>query len=109
MPINFAMAALGGEIEVPTLDGRVNLKIHGETQTGKLFRMRGKGVKSVRGGAQGDLLCRVVVETPVGLNDKQKQLLKELQEALAARRVRKTARAQKLLRWRQKFFDDLTR
>ena len=57
------MAALGGEIEVPTLDGRVNLKIPGETQTGKLFRMRGKGVKSVRGGAQGDLLCRVVVET----------------------------------------------
>ena len=78
VPINFAMAALGGEIEVPTLDGRVNLKIPGETQTGKLFRMRGKGVKSVRGGAQGDLLCRVVVETPVGLNDKQKQLLKGL-------------------------------
>jgi molecular chaperone DnaJ len=59
VPINFAMAALGGEIEVPTLDGRVNLKVPGETQTGKLFRMRGKGVKSVRGGAQGDLLCRV--------------------------------------------------
>ena len=78
VPINFAMAALGGEIEVPTLDGRVKLKIPGETQTGKLFRMRGKGVKSVRGGAQGDLLCRVVVETPVGLNDKQKQLLKDL-------------------------------
>lgn len=75
------MAALGGEIEVPTLDGRVNLKVPGETQTGKLFRMRGKGVKSVRGGAQGDLLCRVVVETPVGLNDKQKQLLKDLQES----------------------------
>lgn len=50
------MAALGGEIEVPTLDGRVKLKVPGETQTGKLFRMRGKGVKSVRGGAQGDLL-----------------------------------------------------
>ncbi|XPE66842.1 DnaJ C-terminal domain-containing protein [Shigella flexneri] len=63
VPINFAMAALGGEIEVPTLDGRVKLKAPGETQTGKLFRMRGKGVKSVRGGAQGDLLCRVVVET----------------------------------------------
>ena len=71
VPINFAMAALGGEIEVPTLDGRVKLKVPGETQTGKLFRMRGKGVKSVRGGAQGDLLCRVVVETPVGLNEMQ--------------------------------------
>ncbi len=75
------MAALGGEIEVPTLDGRVKLKVPGETQTGKLFRMRGKGVKSVRGGAQGDLLCRVVVETPVGLNE-QKQLLQELQRKL---------------------------
>lgn len=69
VPINFAMAALGGEIEVPTLDGRVMLKVPSETQTGKLFRMRGKGVKSVRGGAQGDLLCRVVVETPVGLSE----------------------------------------
>ncbi len=82
VPINFAMAALGGEIEVPTLDGRVKLKVPGETQTGKLFRMRGKGVKSVRGGAQGDLLCRVVVETPVGLNEKQKQLLQELLQEL---------------------------
>lgn len=50
------MAALGGEIEVPTLDGRVSLKVPGETQTGKLFRMRGKGVKSVRGGA-GAICC----------------------------------------------------
>ena len=58
--------------------------------------MRGKGVKSVRGGAQGDLLCRVVVETPVGLNDKQKQLLKDLQDSLAARRVNKTVRAPKV-------------
>lgn len=81
VPINFVMAALGGEIEVPTLDGRVNLKVPAETQTGKLFRMRGKGVKSVRGGAQGDLLCRVVVETPVSLNEKQKALLRELDES----------------------------
>jgi molecular chaperone DnaJ len=67
----------------------------GETQTGKLFRMRGKGVKSVRGGAQGDLLCRVVVETPVGLNDKQKQLLKELQESFGGPTGETTARAPK--------------
>lgn len=92
VPISFAMAALGGEIEVPTLDGRVNLKIPAETQTGKLFRMRGKGVKSVRGGSQGDLLCRVVVETPVKLNEKQKQLLKELDESLGAIKARKTVR-----------------
>ncbi|STT01266.1 Chaperone protein DnaJ [Klebsiella pneumoniae] len=75
--------------------GRVNLKIPGETQTGKLFRMRGKGVKSVRGGAQGDLLCRVVVETPVGLNEKQKQLLKELQESFGVRPGKTTARVRK--------------
>ncbi len=95
VPINFAMAALGGEIEVPTLDGRVMLKVPSETQTGKLFRMRGKGVKSVRGGAQGDLLCRVVVETPVGLSEKQKQLLKDLQESFGGPTGEKTARVQK--------------
>ncbi len=78
VPISFVTAALGGELEVPTLDGRVNLKIPPETQTGKLFRMRGKGVKPVRGGGVGDLLCRVVVETPVKLNSKQKDLLREL-------------------------------
>ncbi|AKZ66082.1 Chaperone protein [Candidatus Palibaumannia cicadellinicola] len=81
VPINFSMAALGGEIEVPTIDGRIKLKIPAETQTGKIFRMRGKGVKSVRSGHQGDLLCRVVVETPVKLNELQKQLLRELGES----------------------------
>lgn len=84
VPISFAIAALGGEIEVPTLDGRVKLKIPAETQTAKLFRMRHKGIKSVRGGSHGDLLCRVVVETPLNLNDKQKQLLKELEASLSA-------------------------
>lgn len=73
--INFVMAALGGEIEVSIFDGRVKLKVFGEIQIGKFFRMRGKGVKFVRGGVQGDLLCRVVVEISVGLNEKQKQLL----------------------------------
>ena len=64
VPISFVTAALGGELEVPTLNGRVNLKIPPETQTGKMFRMRGKGVKPVRGGPVGDLLCKVTVETP---------------------------------------------
>ncbi|PHI29524.1 molecular chaperone DnaJ [Budvicia aquatica] len=109
VPINFAMAALGGEIEVPTLDGRVNLKVPAETQTGKLFRMRGKGVKSVRGGAQGDLLCRVVVETPVKLNDKQKQLLRELEESLGGEKGAKNSpRSKSFLDGVKKFFDDLT-
>lgn len=82
VPISFVDAVLGGELEVPTLDGRVKLKVPQETQTGKLFRMRGKGIVPVRGGPQGDLLCRVVVETPIKLNSKQKRLLKELQESL---------------------------
>ena len=83
VPISFVDAALGGELEVPTLSGRVKLKVPSETQTGKLFRMRGKGVVPVRGGPQGDLLCRVVVETPIKLNSNQKQILKELQESLS--------------------------
>ena len=82
VPIGFAIAALGGEMEVPTLDGRVVLKVPPETQSGKLFRMRGKGVKPVRGGAVGDLMCRVVVETPVKLNSKQKDLLRALESSL---------------------------
>ncbi|MEZ5529785.1 MAG: molecular chaperone DnaJ [Porticoccaceae bacterium] len=82
VPISIVDASLGGEIEVPTLDGRVKLKIPAETQTGKLFRLRGKGVISVRGGGPGDLLCRVIVETPVNLSSEQKELLKKLQESL---------------------------
>jgi molecular chaperone DnaJ len=82
VPISITEAALGGELEVPTLDGRVKLKIPTETQTGKLFRLRGKGVKPVRGHSVGDLLCRVVVETPVNLTARQKELLNELQESL---------------------------
>jgi len=82
MPISIGTAALGGEIEVPTLNGRLRLKIPAETQTGKLFRMRGKGVKPVRGGATGDLLCRVNVETPVKLSNKQKDLIKEFEKSI---------------------------
>lgn len=77
VPIPFVIAALGGELAVPTLDGRVMLKIPAGTQSGKMFRIRGKGVKPVRGGPLGDLLCRVTVETPVQLTDKQKELLQQ--------------------------------
>ncbi len=82
VPISIVDAALGGELEVPTLDGRVKLKIPAETQTGKLFRLRNKGVSPVRGGAAGDLLCRVTVETPVNLTKQQKELLGEFQKTL---------------------------
>lgn len=83
VPVSFITVSLGGEIEVPTLDGRVSLKIPAETQTGKVFRLRGKGVKPVRGGAQGDLLCRIEVETPAHLSKEQKELLKKLEGSLA--------------------------
>lgn len=82
VPISIVDAALGGELEVPTLDGRVKLKIPPETQTGKLFRLRNKGVSPVRGGPSGDLLCRVQVETPVNLTKRQKELLEEFQATL---------------------------
>jgi molecular chaperone DnaJ len=73
VPISFVDAAIGGELEVPTLDGRVKLKIPAETQTGKMFRIRGKGVAPVRGGSAGDLMCKVAIETPVSLTKKSKK------------------------------------
>ena len=80
MPISFSQAALGGEIEIPTLDGSAKIKIPPETQSGQVFRLRGKGIKGVRSSYPGDLLCAVVVETPVRLTDRQKDLLRELEE-----------------------------
>ena len=77
MPISFAKAALGGEIEVPTLTGKVSFTVPEGTQTGKTFRLKGKGIKGVRSGYTGDLFCHVVVETPIKLTDKQKDLLRE--------------------------------
>jgi molecular chaperone DnaJ len=71
MPISFTIAALGGEIEIPTLDGSAKIKIPAETQTGKVFRLRGKGIKGVRSSTHGDLMCHMVVETPVSLTINQ--------------------------------------
>ncbi|MED7820315.1 MULTISPECIES: molecular chaperone DnaJ [unclassified Francisella] len=82
MPISFTKACLGGEIKVPTLDGEVVLKVIPETQTGKVFRLREKGMKSLRGHRRGDLLCKVVVETPVNLNAEQKELLEKFADSL---------------------------
>jgi molecular chaperone DnaJ len=79
MPISFSMAALGGELEIPTLDGSARIKVPPETQTGKVFRLRGKGIKAVRSNEYGDLFCHVVVETPVNLSARQKELLQELE------------------------------
>lgn len=82
VPVSIADAALGKEIEIPTLEGRVSLKVPEGTQTGKMFRLRGKGVKPVRHSMVGDLLCRIVVETPTNLTARQRELLKELQSTL---------------------------
>ncbi|HUF72557.1 MAG TPA: molecular chaperone DnaJ [Gammaproteobacteria bacterium] len=76
IPISFATAALGDNVDVPTLEGQVKLKVPPETQSGKVFRLRGKGVRSVRSAGLGDLLVRVQVETPVKLNEKQKEQLR---------------------------------
>lgn len=82
VPVSFTTAALGGTVEVPTLDGEVVLKIPPETQSGRVFRMREKGVKPVRGGAAGDLFCRVVVETPINLSSEQKELLRRFEASI---------------------------
>ena len=79
MPISFSTAALGGEIEIPTLDGKAHIKIPAETQSGKVFRLRGKGIKGVRSSTHGDLHCHVIVETPVNLTDRQRELLREFE------------------------------
>ena len=79
MPISFSAAALGGEIQIPTLDGYAKIKVPPETQSGKVFRLRGKGIKGVRSSAHGDLLCHMVIETPVNLTARQRELLAELE------------------------------
>ena len=107
VPISFADAALGGELEVPTLDGRVKLKIPEGTQTGKLFRLRGKGVVPVRGGAPGDLLCRVVLETPVNLTKRQRELLGELRDTLQAEGSNQSPRAKSWFEGVKNFFEDM--
>jgi molecular chaperone DnaJ len=108
VPISFADAALGGELEVPTLDGRVKLKIPAETQTGKMFRLRGKGVKPVRGGPVGDLLCRAVVETPVNLTREQRALLEDFRIALSAGGEQQSPRQSSWFEGVKNFFDGMT-
>lgn len=107
VPISFIIAVLGGSIEVPTLEGRVTLKIPAETQTGKVFRLRSKGMKSVRGYAQGDLLCKVVVETPVNLSREQKDLLTQLQDSLENGKSNHSPRSSSWFAGVKKFFEDM--
>lgn len=107
VPVSFATAVLGGEVEVPTLDGHVRLKVPEETQSGRVFRLREKGVKPVRGGPTGDLFCRVVVETPVNLSAEQRKLVRELEGSLAKDRRKHNPREQTWLDGVKKFFGSI--
>ena len=107
MPISFVTAALGGEIEVPTLSGRVMLTIPAETQTGKTFRLKGKGVQSVRSRSTGDLYCTIHLETPVNLSKKQKELLEQFGATLNEGGKRHAPKEKSFLDSVKSFFDNL--
>jgi molecular chaperone DnaJ len=105
IPVSFTTATLGGTVEVPTLGGNVDLKVPPETQSGRVFRLREKGVKPVRGGPTGDLFCRVVVETPVNLTDEQKALLRKLEESMHASTRNHSPRQHSWLDGVKRFFE----
>ncbi len=105
VPISFATAALGGAVDVPTLDGNVVLKVPAETQSGNVFRLRGKGVRSVRSSGQGDLYCRVTVETPVHLTVAQKDQLRAFEESIQSESGRHSPRARSWFDGVKQFFE----
>jgi molecular chaperone DnaJ len=105
MPISFSTAALGGEIEIPTLDGYAKIKVPSETQSGKVFRLRGKGIKGVRSATQGDLMCHVVVETPINLTARQKELLQEFETISGRDSGRHNPRAKSWMDKVREFFE----
>jgi molecular chaperone DnaJ len=107
VPVSFATATLGGSIEVPTLGGNATIKVPAETQSGRVFRLRDKGIRPVRGGATGDLFCRVVVETPVHLTREQKDLLKKFDETMRKDAKRHHPREESWLDGVKRFFSSL--
>ena len=109
VPVSFATAALGGTVVVPTLDGEVSIKVPPETQSGRVFRLKDKGVKPVRGGARGDLFCRVVIETPVKLGAEQRELIRQLEDSLRGDSHRHAPRAQGFFDGVRRFFSGDTR
>jgi molecular chaperone DnaJ len=104
VPVGFVTAALGGSVDVPTLEGEVSLKVPAETQSGRVFRLKGKGIKPVRGGEQGDLFCRVVVETPVKLSADQKAMLQAFDESIRDEGNRHAPRQKSFLEGVKRFF-----
>ncbi len=108
VPISIATATLGGEVELPTLNGHVSLKVPAGTQSGKVFRLRGKGVSTVRDARQGDLFAKVAVETPVNLNSEQKDLLQQFEESIQAGGEKHSPRAGGWLDTVKRFFDRIS-
>ena len=104
VPVSFVTATLGGTVIVPTLDGQVSLKIPAETQSGKVLRLRDKGVKPVRGGARGDLFCKVMVETPVKLSAEQKDILRQFEASLNLDHARHAPREEGFFEGVKRFF-----
>jgi molecular chaperone DnaJ len=104
MPISFATAALGGEIDLPTLDSSAKIRVPAETQSGKTFRLRGKGIRGVRSQTPGDLFCHVVIETPVSLTERQKELLREFDAITQKNADRHNPRAKSWVEKVREFF-----
>ncbi|MBI5330148.1 MAG: molecular chaperone DnaJ [Betaproteobacteria bacterium] len=104
LPVSITIAALGGVIEIPTLDGSASLKIPAETQTGKVFRLRGKGVKGVRSQHPGDLMAHIVLETPVNLTERQKELLREFETCCTGHEGKHNPRAKSFMDKVKEFF-----
>ncbi|CAL4319234.1 molecular chaperone DnaJ [Buchnera aphidicola] len=110
IPINFSMAALGGKVEVPTLYGKVKLNIPKETQSSKLFRIRNKGIISLKTKQKGNLFCKIIVETPINLNNTQKKLLKKLGKSFNKKKKNEnTPKSRIFFDGVKKFFDSLTK
>lgn len=107
VPISFVVAALGGEIEVPTLTGKLKLKIDAGTQTGKVYRLRNQGIKPARGGSTGDLLCKVNVETPVNLSAEQKKLLSDFNGLIMENSAKHSPKSMSWLHSLKSFFENL--
>ena len=105
---NYDTLPINPLFEIPTLDGQVKLKIPTETQTGRLFRLKGKGVKSVRSHRTGDLMCRVVLETPVKLTREQKDILRQFENTVTGDNSVHNPRSQSWLKGVREFFDRMT-
>jgi molecular chaperone DnaJ len=108
VPISMAAATLGGDVELPTLDGNVSLKVPAGTQSGKIFRLRGKGVTTVRDSRIGDLFAKVSVETPVNLTAEQKELLQSFEESIQAGGEKHSPRAGGWFDTVKRFFDRIS-